>query len=74
MEHQDNLYTGKCVFIGPGCRDMLYCIRKTSNKAKNKDYLYQYTSKQRAKGDQGKKVHIRDTSTLHLPMMAALCT
>ncbi|CEG74346.1 hypothetical protein RMATCC62417_09581 [Rhizopus microsporus] len=46
---------GKCVFIDPGCRDILYCVRETSNKAKNEDYLYRYISNQRAKETKARK-------------------
>ncbi|CEG79452.1 hypothetical protein RMATCC62417_13917 [Rhizopus microsporus] len=47
--------TGKYVFIDPGRRGMLYYMPETSNSAKNKDYLYQYTSNQRAKEIKARK-------------------
>ncbi|ORE04844.1 hypothetical protein BCV72DRAFT_257089 [Rhizopus microsporus var. microsporus] len=47
--------TGKCMFIDPVRRDMLYCMREIFNKAKNEDYLYRYTSNQRAKNTKARR-------------------
>ncbi|KAI7905635.1 uncharacterized protein BX663DRAFT_583747 [Cokeromyces recurvatus] len=52
--------TGRCVFIDPGRRDMLYCMQKNSESGKDK-HTYRYTSNQCAVETKKRKIRkLRD--------------